>query len=230
MDQTILELQEAVAAPDPDDMPDLPLSLCLKAGDFALIEAPDPERAAFFTDLCCGQVPLLAGRVCFYGRDWAGVPPDYRAALRGHIGRLFGAGGWIPFLDTDTNILLPYLHHTRRDRVALQRMAAELSCRFGLPGLPIGHAHGLSAIDTVRAGCVRAFLGEPLLLLLESPAAGQFPALMQPLLNCISAARDRGAAVVWLTRSDFVWNDRSVPATHRLHLRERDLVSMRGRG
>jgi hypothetical protein len=62
------------------------------------------------------------------------------------------------------------------------------------------------------------------LVLLESPVQGRFTNLMPPLLNALAAARDRGAAAVWFTRSDLVWRDPSIPATMRLLLGERGLV------
>jgi phospholipid/cholesterol/gamma-HCH transport system ATP-binding protein len=106
----------------------------------------------------------------------------------------------------------------------LREAAADLSRSFGLPGLPLVRPEALTAIDLARAACVRAFLGEPRLLILESPVQGQFADLVSPLLNALAAARDRGAAAIWLTRGDFVWTDRSFPATARLRLAERGLT------
>jgi hypothetical protein len=65
-----------------------------------------------------------------------------------------------------------------------------------------------------RIACVRAFLAEPALVLLESPVQGQgtFMELRDPLLSAVVAARSDGAAVVWHTRSAAIWNDRSFPA------------------
>jgi len=123
-------------------------------------------------------------------------------------------------MDVATNILLPQLHHT--DPSELRERAIALSCAFGLSGLPLVRPGELAASDLARAACVRAFLGDPALVLLESPV--RFANLMPPLLNALIAARDGGAAVVWFTRSDLVWRDSSVPATVRLRLGERGLV------
>lgn len=54
-----------------------------------------------------------------------------RGALRGRIGRVLGTVDWIGFLDLPTNILLPQLHHTRRDADALLQEAAVLAQGFG---------------------------------------------------------------------------------------------------
>jgi phospholipid/cholesterol/gamma-HCH transport system ATP-binding protein len=223
----VLDVSQAVPQAGLDEFRIQPITLQLLPGEFALVEANDPQRAAWFADLCCGLVPLAEGTVTFLGRDWAAMTPDYAAALRGRIGRVFGSAAWIEFLDMATNILLPQLHHTRRDVRELREEAATLAGSFGLPGMPMGHPRELSAKDLARAACIRAFLGGPALLLLETPLQGRFEDLAVPLLEALAVARQNGAAAIWLTGSDLVWRDRSVPVTHRLRLRDYGLVSAR---
>jgi hypothetical protein len=74
---------------------------------------------------------------------------------------------------------------------------------------------------------VRAFLGEPILLLLERPEQGQFADLVPPLLNALTAAHDRHAASIWLTCGDAVWHDPKFPTTKRLQLLDRGLTPVR---
>ena len=133
------------------------------------------------------------------------------------------SGGTI--LDVAANVLLPQLHHTRHDPAALRDKAASLACAFGLPGLPLGRAADLPPRDLARAACVRALLGDPALLLLESPVRREFADFMAPLLNAVAAARSRGAAAMWLTGSEAVWRDRAFPATQRWRLSEAGLQS-----
>jgi phospholipid/cholesterol/gamma-HCH transport system ATP-binding protein len=167
---------------------------------------------------------LASGSVRFLGRDWTAVPQSYAAALRGRIGRVFTSASWIGYLDVAANILLPQLHHTREDVDALRQRATLLACMFGLPGLPLGRVSELAESDLVRAACVRAFLGDPMLLVLESPIQGRFATLIPPVLDALARARDRGAAALWLTRSDLVWRNSSVSATHRLRLDDRGVL------
>ena len=223
----ILQISEAEPDLDAGDMPLIPFALDLFPGDLALIEARNPVWAAEFADLCSGLVPLVHGSVRFLGRDWAPLPDILAAALRGRIGRIHSFGAWIGFAGVDRNILLPQLHHTRRDADALREEAAELARFFGLPGLPLVRPEALDPADLARAAAVRAFLGEPRLVLLESPVRGQFTDLVPLLLNALAAARDRGAAAIWLTGSDLIWNDRSFPATQRLRFTERGLATLR---
>jgi len=204
------------------------VSLRLEAGELALVLAGDAARAAAVADLACGVEPAAEGAVRFLGQDWARLPPDIADALRGRIGRVFAAGGWLPHLTVPENIMLPLLHHTRTERAALTERAAALACRFGLPGLPLGLPAGLPPADLARAACVRAFLGEAPLLLLEHPLLhGRVPDLMAPLRDALAEARARGAACLWITGSPMVWRDAGLPATHRLVLNDQGLRAAR---
>lgn len=212
------------------------LDLILQPGDFALIEARDPERAAGFADLCTGLVAPASGSVRILGRDWRSLPRPVAESLRGRIGQVFGddgqgmgGGGWTGMPDVATATMLAELHHTRRDIGDLRRQAAELARRFGLPGLPLGPPREHPPADLVRAACVRAFLCAPVLAILDSPTKGMFAELVAPLVNAIADMRESGGAVVWLSRSDTVWRDRSLPATHRLRLGEFGLREVRWR-
>lgn len=223
----IIDLAEVRARDAPEHGPTPTVTLRLMAGDLVLVDARDTIRVTWFADLCCGLVTLDQGTARFLGRDWAMMPHHYAAALRGRIGRVFELGGWMDGLDIASNILLPQLHHTRRDRAALRDEAAGLAHAFGLPGLPMGRPADLPDADLARAACVRAFLGKPTLLLLETPLQGRYLDLLSPLLNAVAAARSGGAAVVWLTRSNLVWNDRSFPAANRFRLSDHGLMPVR---
>jgi phospholipid/cholesterol/gamma-HCH transport system ATP-binding protein len=223
--QPIVEVANALVLGGPEGYAIPPVTLRLLPGEFALVDTNDPQHAAWFADLCCGFHSPVEGTVRFLGHDWTTTTPDFAAALRGRIGRIFGRAGWIEFLDISTNILLPQLHHTWREEPELREEAAHLAMAFGLPGLPMGRPSDLSAKDLARAACIRAFLGEPALLILESPLQGRFGDLIVPILDVLTSARQRGAAAIWLTGSDLVWPDRSVPVTHRLRLREYGLVT-----
>ena len=54
----VLEIDSARAS-----RADAALSMRLAPGEFALIDTPDPDRAAGFADACAGLVPLVEGTV-----------------------------------------------------------------------------------------------------------------------------------------------------------------------
>jgi phospholipid/cholesterol/gamma-HCH transport system ATP-binding protein len=201
------------------------LDLELEPGDLALIDARDLTLAASFADLCCGLHPPTEGEVRFLQRDWSQQPSEMADALRGLIGRVLSNPGWLPFLDAGMNILLQQVHHTRTDIETLRAEAIRLAEHFGLPGLPAGPMAQLSHVDVTRAGFVRAFIGEPKLIILESPIQGLHRDMVPALLNKLADVRDRGGAAIWLTRSRLVWDNALFPATQRLRLDHQGLSS-----
>jgi len=202
------------------------LELALEPGDLALIDARDATLAGAFADLCCGLVTPIEGEVRFLQRDWTSQPRQVADALRGLIGRVFASPGWLGFLDAETNILFQQLHHTRTDIGALRDEAVKLAIHFGLPGLPGGPISRFSRLDLARAGLVRAFLGTPRLVILESPAQGEYLDVVTPLINKIAEVRDRGGAAVWLTRSRMVWENARFPATIRMRMDHQGLADL----
>ena len=194
------------------------VSLSVGGGDLVLIRLARLEQTAAFADACAGIIKPRSGSVRFLGRNWQDLPPDQANALRGRIGRVFKTGNWINNLSLLDNILLPQRHHTRRSTRQLCEEAGKLADQFGLPGIPLGLPGDLTAAELQRAACVRAFMGRPLLILLEEPTSGIFLEIISALMDAVREARDRGAAVIWLTRKGLIWNDQTLPVTRRYRL------------
>ena len=194
------------------------VSLSVCAGDLVLIRLARLGQTAAFADACAGIIKPSSGTVSFLGRNWPELPPDQANALRGRIGRVFRTGNWVNHLSIIENILLPQRHHTRRSARQLRDEAGKLAQRFGLPGVPLGLPGDATAADLQRAACVRALMGRPLLILLEEPTSGIFLETISTLMRAVREARERGAAVIWLTRKDLIWNDRTLPVTQRYRL------------
>lgn len=201
----VLELLEARPWIEDVGLAPSKYTFSLRTGECALIECHDAHHAAFFTDLCVGMRPLADGVVRCLGLDWQKIEEKRRWALRGRVGRISRDGGWIDLYGTHMNILWPSLHHTRTKIDVLTRQAVELCTRFGLPGLPTQSPTRLSELDLRRAGYVRAFMGEPDLLLLEEPVQLYPKELHNAFLIELTAARQRGCAVIWLSSDRAVW-------------------------
>jgi len=204
----------------------LDIKMNLFGGDLALINLERPRFGSMLADACCGLHPAAEGSIFFLGKDWSALPSDTANALRGRIGRVFVFGNWIHRLTLLENILLPQLHHTRRKYAELRDEALQLAEHFELPGLPSGLPDDVMRADHQRAACIRAFVGQPSLILLEEPTFGVYPELLPPLINAIRKACDRGCGVIWLTLEDQVWNDSMLPATHRYRLTARKLMEV----
>lgn len=175
------------------------INLRLRAGECIQIVTRGWREAAAFADLCEGLADPHDGAVLVQGLDWAMTPRREADALRGRIGRTHHRGTWNELAPVGADILLPQLHHTRIPRPRLIEAAEALCLRFGLPGLPTGLPGEIAEADLARANCVRAFLGHPVLLLLEPPMLTA-PDLLPALLAALTEARDRGAAAICFTR------------------------------
>lgn len=213
---TVLEIEALV----PQEAPGAaPFSLRLEAGQLALVGAEGAEVGGLLADCCCGIARPREGAVRLLGHDLAAQPAGALHDLQARIGRLPADGGWLPHLGVAENVVLPLLYHTSAEAGPLREAAALLARDFGLPGLPLGRPARLPALDLLRAGCVRAFLGQPVLVLLECGLEEPVPAeLIAPLLRAIGAARGRGAACLWLTGSPRLLRDAAIPAAQRLRL------------
>jgi phospholipid/cholesterol/gamma-HCH transport system ATP-binding protein len=193
----------------------LRVDLTVCAGELILIQPGDDQHEQTLANAACGLLAPVSGEVCFLGRDWAVTSPDHANALRGRIGHAFQTGEWVPYLSLADNILLGELYHTRRPYTEVRDEAAALATRFGLPGLPLEPPDRFSTPDLRRANYVRALLGEPALILLESPAREVIVEILDPVINAIRAARDRDAAVIWFMLDTRLWFEASLPATRR---------------
>jgi phospholipid/cholesterol/gamma-HCH transport system ATP-binding protein len=222
----VLEFLRARIPLDGAEMQSPPIDLVLTAGSLALIEASDGQQAALLADAAVGLTPPTEGWIRFLDRDWSEVAPLHAHAMRGRIGHVFAAGNWIDGHSLLDNILLPQLYHTRRRIADLRDEAARLATMFGLPGVPSGDPGDFSPGDLQRAACVRAFLGRPKLIILEHPTQGVFPSILEPLVNAVRAARDRDAAVLWLTLERAVCTDPSMPADARHRFRNGALQTL----
>ncbi|MEM1353574.1 MAG: organic solvent ABC transporter ATP-binding protein [Planctomycetota bacterium] len=173
------------------------LDLTLSAGDLVFVQVDRSRLLTLLGDACCGLVLPVLGESQFIGRAWASQPPEDAAAMRARIGRAGPDSSWVPLMSVAENVVLAQMHHTRRPIDELLEQARELADAMELPGLPLGLPSEVGHTDLNRAGIVRAFMGQPRLIVLERPAAGD-SALVPLLLDRVLSALDRGAAVLWV--------------------------------
>ncbi|WP_340116889.1 ATP-binding cassette domain-containing protein [Pelagibius sp. 7325] len=194
------------------------LDLVLRPGELILLQTEDVLHEEAVSQASCGLLEPVSGRVTFRGRDWQAMAPDWSNASRGRIGIVFRQDSWVPHLSMMENIILAQLHHTRRpvDEICLE--AARWATRFGLPGLPRDVPAAVSPADREAANLVRAFLGAPSLIVVEHLATQPSAARLQHLVNAMREARERGAAILWLTQDMTLGLNESIPATQRLRL------------
>ena len=204
-------------------------SMRADAGDLVLVQVADLHQGELWADLAVGLLTPEDGRVSILGNDLRDLDMEIGNWLRGRVGRVFSRGNWMDHLSLLDNILLSARHHHRRGEDALRAEASALATAFGLPGIPLGTPDGFTPVDLQRAACVRAFLGEPLLVILEDPTYAAHSKLLKPLVDAIRVARNRGAAVVWFSPAAAIWRDGSIPVTRRYRVAGNELMEAGGR-
>ena len=78
----------------------------------------------------------------------------------------------------------------------------------------------------LKAACIRAFLGQPPLIILEQPVRGVYADFMAPLLHAVESARRHGAAVLWTVTDQQMWNNPGIRATRRARMLGSELQPM----
>lgn len=226
---TVLEIAQVTVSTGDHAQADLMYGgMYADAEDLVLIQVVNLHEAELWADLATGVLLPVDGRVSVLGNDLSSLDRDTGNWLRGRFGRVFCRGNWMDRLSLLDNILLQARHHTDRDYDDLKAEASALAASFGMPGIPLGIPGGIRRIDLQRAACVRAFLGEPLLVILEDPTYAAHGLLRKPLVDVIRAARNRGAAVLWFTPSTEIWRDRSIPAIRRYRMAGNELMEVGG--
>ena len=204
------------------------VSFELKAGELFLVRIEREDERLPLADAAEGLASPTQGSVAFLGEDWQSMSADHAAARRGTIGRLFEDEGWISDLDLDQNIMLSQRHHTRRSEEEILNEAVQFARLFGLPGLPRGRPASVRRPDLRKAACIRAFLGQPALIILERPERGVYVDLIAPLVNAVQSARRRGAAVLWTASDPRIWQNPALGATSRAKMFGSQLHAMEG--
>jgi phospholipid/cholesterol/gamma-HCH transport system ATP-binding protein len=194
------------------------VSFELNQGDLLLVRIERENERLPLADAATGLAPPRQGSVQFLGEDWRDMSADRAAARRGRVGRVFEDEGWISDLEVDQNIMLAQRHHTRRSEEEIVEEALQFARIFGLPGLPRGRPASVRRWDLRKAACMRAFLGQPILIILEQPVRGVYADLIAPLLSSVRSARNRGAAVLWTVTDPQIWNQPSIHATRRARM------------
>ena len=202
----------------------------LNEGDLLLVRIERENERLPLADASEGLAPASQGTVTFLGEDWQSLSADDGAAQRGKIGRLFEDEGWISDLDVDENILLAQRHHTQRTEADLIDEALKIARVFGLPGLPRGRPGKIRRWDLRKAACIRAFLGQPRLIIIEQPVRGIYADFMAPLLHAVHSARTQGAAVLWTVTDPQIWNHVGIRATTRARMFGSELHPMERAG
>lgn len=190
----------------------------LRPGGLCLIQPRQALDYHLLLDACCGLHPVESGRVLFLGRSWELLKAEDANALRGLIGRVFADPRWVSHLSLADNLMLAQRHHATFSQSRIRRECHDRSLFFGLPGIPMGRPDQAMGTDLVRAGCVRAFVGKPYLVLIEDLPPNALTPVFTGLINAIREVRERGGAVLWVTTSREVWEEPCLDPDQRMQM------------
>lgn len=193
------------------------LSFSVNAGEVVGLIGPNGAGKSTTFNLISGILPPSSGTIRFQGRDTSGLGPRDVAAMG--MARSFQHVKLLPDMTVLENVMLgAHLRGRagmvaailRRDRTEERRLRAEAERqlrRCGLAdymhvkagALPLGQSR---VVEIARALCL-----DPLLILLDEPAAGLRHGEKQALATLLDSLRDEGTAVLLVEHDmDFVMN------------------------
>jgi len=202
--------------------PTITCSFDIHPGELVVAEIDDPGYERWLLDAIVGLARPRAGDLVVLQRRWAefgGGDSALRRARRGSIGHALGQGVWIEGLTVVQNLILVQRYHTRRSEDSILAEADALCRLLDLPGLPVGEIEETAPEDLARTAMVRAFLGNPPLVLIEAAALAAAALPPGPLLNLCRQATDRGAAVLLCATAASAARFRSLPIDRWLRFR-----------
>ncbi len=156
-------------------------------------DAHDSEMA--WLNWLSGIEPPPRGEVFWKGVEWHEWSADKASEERGRMGCVFAAGGAVVNLDMDENVWLPSRMHRRE---GAEEAIEQWARFFGCWPLPQVRASTLSERERRRILWVRAFSGNPEVLILERPLRELRAEDGELFLEAVKKMRTAGCAVVWL--------------------------------
>ncbi len=200
--------------------------LAFKAGQGALllIKVEAGNEYLPLADAAEGLLVPDAGVIRWQGKEWRDLEPEDELRARSRIGRVYEKQAWISNLNVDENVTLARRHHTELPEKEIVAAADALAGRFGIQEVPRQRPAFAAKRDLKIAEWVRAFLCDPLLLLLERPETGVTDESLPKLIDAVQDAREHGTAVIWQTDRDVVWTAAKLSGALRYRMRGTNMI------
>jgi ABC-type transporter Mla maintaining outer membrane lipid asymmetry ATPase subunit MlaF len=183
------------------------INFSIMAGEIVIVLLESDKESEYMPlfDLAEGMIDPDEGSITFMGERWPGMLPWRQSEMRGKIGRVFPNNGWVSNLTIYENIALSERHHTSRKDVEIREEIEQL-CRFvGLSSIPYQRPDSVAMSVLRKSEWVRAFIGNHMLLLLESPEHSVHPEDVLKLFELVSTALLKHSAVIWTTVDQQIW-------------------------
>lgn len=200
------------------------LTFLLKRGNLLVLTVEAGNENLPLADAAEGLIVPAAGAVFWLNRRWSAMRPGDELSARAKIGRVFEKNGWISNLNVIENITLSQRHHTARPEEEIIAEADDLAKSFGLPEAPRQRPAFVPRRELRLAEWIRAFMGNPSLLLLERPENGVREENVPKLIKAVQKARTRGAAVIWQTSQDSIRHTSQLESAVRYRMRGKEMI------
>ena len=172
------------------------LDLVVAPGEAVGIIGPNGAGKTTLFNLIAGGLSPTGGRICFDGRDLAGMPPQGRC--RAGIGHTHQIPQPFEKLTVFENLLVgAVFSHGKSEREATQA-CGEILDRLGLLKRANALAGSLTLLERKRLEMARALATAPRLLLLDEIAGGLTEGECLELVATIRDIRRSGVAILWI--------------------------------
>ncbi len=184
------------------------LSLTVRRGEIVGLIGPNGAGKTTLFDCLAGSQRVTAGRILFKGSPIERFAADRRA--RAGLGRTFQIPRPFGSMSVLDNVLVAAGHQlgeamlpnwlhpgaVRRQEGELRDRAMALLAFVALAPLAHEPARVLSGGQRKLLELARVLMGDPAMLLLDEPAAGVNPTLLEIIIDRIAAIRARGVTVL----------------------------------
>jgi len=191
------------------------VSFDVRAGEIVGLIGPNGAGKSTMFNLVTGTLPMTAGRVSFLGQDITGLPQQRIARLG--LARTFQHVKLRPHMSlldnvamgaharTGAGLLAAGLRLDRREEAQIMAVARQQLERIGLAGREHELAGSLPLGTQRILEIARALAADPVLLVLDEPAAGLRRKEKQALADLLRRLRDEGVTILIVEHDmDFV--------------------------
>jgi phospholipid/cholesterol/gamma-HCH transport system ATP-binding protein len=177
------------------------VSLQMRQGDLILIRLERRQNPRGFASLIQGLSSPASGNVRFEQSAWDNIAWEQQFRMRSRIGRVFDGRAWINNLNVTENVMLRPRHHAIGES-KLDQQIQDWTHRLQIPTLTRQRPAFVEATVLQQYQWLRAFLGNPSLVILERPMKTLDGEKLTPLYESVNEIRKQSAAVIWFAGSD----------------------------
>jgi branched-chain amino acid transport system ATP-binding protein len=184
------------------------LSLALRRGEMVGLIGPNGAGKTTLFNLIAGSLRPTAGEIRIAGRDVSRDGPEKRIGLG--VGRTFQIPRPFPEMTVLENVLTGRQHQAgeriwmnflRAGRVAAEERAAVDKARSLIDFVALSRLEGeparaLSGGQRKLLELARVLMADPAAILLDEPAAGVNPTLLELIIDRVRALNSRGATIL----------------------------------